>query len=320
MYCEHSIDELSKPQISRLLNGHGVRVRHGGHHHIQLSHDQSKKHHKTAMHGKGYTINFDPFQIANHQHLRGGSLSYDKFANNPNVKRIAAAATDRAVKEIGGSLSYDKFANNPNIKRIASAATDRAVKGIAGGSLSYDKFANNPNVKRIAAAATDRAVKEIGGSLSYDKFANNPNVKRIAAAATDRAVKEIGGSLSYDKFANNPNVKRIAAAATDRAVKGIAGGSVNRINKFNRWTGALGQAYQGIARAVAPVAKPIFQAGTEAAVSYINPTPEDLLMQSMGGGIRKRGRPRKHGGALHQSGSTGGKVHRKKKHGLLFDL
>ena len=272
MYSEHGIDTLSKSQISRLLNGHAVRVKHGGIHRIKLSHEQSKKYHKSAMHGKGFNLHLDPFQISDHQHLRGGELSYDKFANNPNIKRIASAATDRAVKGIAGSgLSYDKFANNPNIKRIASAATDRAVKGIAGGSLSYDKFANNPNIKRIA------------------------------------------------------------SAATDRAVKGIAGGSVNRINKFNRWTGALGQAYQGVARAVAPVAKPIFHAGTEAAVSYINPTPEDLIMQSMGGSIRKRGRPRKmhgsalhqsgsSGGAMHQSGSTGGKVHRKKKHGLLFDL
>ena len=143
-----------------------------------------------------------------------------------------------------------------------------------------------------------------GGSLSYDKFANNPNVKRIASAATDRAVKEIGGSLSYDKFANNPNVKRIAAAATDRAVKGIAGGAVNRINKFNRWTGALGGVYQGIAHAVKPVAQPVFGAMSDSAVGYINPTPQQQLMDSlMGEGVKKnRGRPRKNGGALVSAG------------------
>ena len=71
MYTLHTIKALSKPQISRLLNGHGVRVSHGSHHKIHLSHEQSKKHHKASRDGKGYTLHFDPYQMAQHQHLRG---------------------------------------------------------------------------------------------------------------------------------------------------------------------------------------------------------------------------------------------------------
>jgi len=239
MYIPTALAKLSVAQISRLLNGHGVRVKHGDHHQVELSQEQTKKLHRAHAKGSATTLVLDPFQIAQHQHLRGGSLSYDKFANNPNVKRIASAATDRAVKAIAGSgLSYDKFANNPNVKRIASAATDRAVKAIAGSGLSYDKFANNPNVKRIA------------------------------------------------------------SAATDRAVKGIAGSGVNRINKFKRWTGALGEAYQGIAHAVKPVAQPVFQAMSQEAVDQINPSASDIVMNRMlGVGVKKVGRRR--GGYLH---------------------
>ena len=141
-YHEQGIEALSKSQVSKLLNGHSVRIKHGIDHAIKLSEEHSKKLHRAGTKGKGITIQLDPYAIEHNQHLRhGGSLSYDKFANNPNVKRIASAATDRAVKEIGGSLSYDKFANNPNVKRIAAAATDRAVKGIAGGAVNrINKF------------------------------------------------------------------------------------------------------------------------------------------------------------------------------------
>jgi len=208
MYIPTALAKLSVAQISRLLNGHGVRVKHGDHHQVELSQEQTKKLHRAHAKGSATTLVLDPFQIAQHQHLRGGSLSYDKFANNPNVKRIASAATDRAVKAIAGS------------------------------------------------------------------------------------------GLSYDKFANNPNVKRIASAATDRAVKGIAGSGVNRINKFKRWTGALGEAYQGIAHAVKPVAQPVFQAMSQEAVDQINPSASDIVMNRMlGVGVKKVGRRR--GGYLH---------------------
>ena len=117
-YLEQGIEALSKSQIGKLLNGHSVRIKHGIEHAIKLSEEHSKKLRRAGMKGKGITIQLDPYAIEHNQHLRrGGSLSYDKFANNPNVKRIASAATDRAVKEIGGSLSYDKFANNPNVKK-----------------------------------------------------------------------------------------------------------------------------------------------------------------------------------------------------------
>ena len=72
MYHKISIAKLSKSQISKLLNGHRVRVKHGHGHEIHVSHEQHKKiisaHHK----GKAHTIQFDPFQMEmeHHKHLR----------------------------------------------------------------------------------------------------------------------------------------------------------------------------------------------------------------------------------------------------------
>jgi hypothetical protein len=72
MYHEIGIERLSPSQVSKLLNGHRVRVKHGNGHKIHASQEQHKKivsaHHK----GKAHTMQFDPYQIAQHQHLREG--------------------------------------------------------------------------------------------------------------------------------------------------------------------------------------------------------------------------------------------------------
>ena len=78
MYHKINIKKLSPNQISKLLNGHRIRVKHGEGHEIHASEEQHKKimraHHKKAS----STIQFDPFQQHEHQHLRhghgGGSL------------------------------------------------------------------------------------------------------------------------------------------------------------------------------------------------------------------------------------------------------
>jgi hypothetical protein len=71
MYHKIGIQRLSPTQISKLLNGHRVRVKHGSGHEIHASAEQHKKimtaHHK----GKAHTLQFDPYQMAQHQHMRG---------------------------------------------------------------------------------------------------------------------------------------------------------------------------------------------------------------------------------------------------------
>ena len=89
----------------------------------------------------------------------------------------------------------------------------------------------------------------------------------------------------------------------------------NKLKHAQQVMDFLGHNYQGIAHAVKPVAKPIFGALTNKAVNAINPVQQlDSLGNSIkhlfGGAVRKRGRPRKvkAGGALRQSGSTGGSM------------
>ena len=65
-YIPQGIAKLSPAQISRLLNGHGVRVHHGSHHKIHLSHEQHKKFRRAHAKGQATTITFDPFQKQMH--------------------------------------------------------------------------------------------------------------------------------------------------------------------------------------------------------------------------------------------------------------
>ena len=66
MYYEVGIQKLSDNQLSKLRNGHPVRVKLGNHHKICLSIQQLKKLHKAHKKGSASTITFDPYQLEAH--------------------------------------------------------------------------------------------------------------------------------------------------------------------------------------------------------------------------------------------------------------
>ena len=66
MYYKIGISQLSPNQLSRLRNGHPVRVKLGSSHHIHLSAPQMKKLHVSHKKGSAYTVIFDPHQAQQH--------------------------------------------------------------------------------------------------------------------------------------------------------------------------------------------------------------------------------------------------------------
>ena len=112
MYHKASISPLSGTQISKILNGHSVRVSPGNKHDIELSKEQFKKFSKAHKNGKAMTLTMDPYQIQNHQHLRG-SGNVKKNARG-NAKRLITAATDRAIRSISGGnvMQHQKTVEN----------------------------------------------------------------------------------------------------------------------------------------------------------------------------------------------------------------
>jgi len=66
MYQTIGIAKLSNNQLSRLCNGHPVRVKLGNSHKIALNVQQLKKLHTASKKGSALTITFDPYQKEAH--------------------------------------------------------------------------------------------------------------------------------------------------------------------------------------------------------------------------------------------------------------
>ena len=97
--------------------------------------------------------------------------------------------------------------------------------------------------------------------------------------------KGIGGNITLTA---KDSGKRLLVGSTDRALQGIEGSGVNRLNKANRWEQF----------ANATLRDGIDTAGKAARVYHDSTGP----MAQMGFGLKKRGRPRKSGGALYPAG------------------
>ena len=133
MYHKVKVGQLSNPQISRLLNGHGVRVYDGSNHEIELSKEQLKKFMKAREKGKAITLTMDPFQMQNHQFLRGsggGSGNLIKTSKG-SAKRLITSATDRLIRALEGSGNIKATAKDSG-KKLIVAGTDRAIRAIEG--------------------------------------------------------------------------------------------------------------------------------------------------------------------------------------------
>ena len=66
MYQKVGIQKLSSNQISKLRNGHPIRMKLGNAHNVQLTSQQIKKLQKASKTGSATTITFDPYQVEAH--------------------------------------------------------------------------------------------------------------------------------------------------------------------------------------------------------------------------------------------------------------
>jgi len=273
MYHKASISPLSSTQISKILNGHSVRVSAGNGHDIELSKEQFKKLAKAQKTGKGMTLTMDPFQMQNHQYLRGsGNL---KRTARGSAKRLIISATDRAVRAIGGNITATAKDSG---KAVITASGDRAVRAIEGSGVNrlnkanrWEQFANSTVRDGIdTAGKAARVYYDSSNPMAQMGFGFGGN---ITATAKDSG-------------------KAVITASGDRAVRAIEGSGVNRLNKANRWEQFANSTLRD----------GIDTAGKAARVYYDSTNP----MAQMGFGLRKRKAPKrrrsKSGGALYPAG------------------
>ena len=160
MYHKAGVSQLSNTQISRLLNGHGVRVSHGSNHEIELSKEQLKKYMKAHEKGKAITITLDPFQIQNHQFLRGSGSGgssggavgrvnkYNKWLDTLGARPVVEAGMSKAASSISGGAvgrrkKFNKWVETLGARPVIDAGMNAATQAItSGGKINRLKKAN----------------------------------------------------------------------------------------------------------------------------------------------------------------------------------
>ena len=155
MYHPVKIEGLSKQQISRLLNGHPVRVRHGSTHTIHVSKEQHKKLVKASSKGSGLNLTLDPFQIHEHQHLRGEGIR-------------------GAIKKVGHFVKHHKEAFRP----LASALKQSGHNAIADASMYALENGVDPSLVHAYGGLGHAAIS--GGS--FKSFVRSPGMKVVRKA------------------------------------------------------------------------------------------------------------------------------------------
>jgi len=152
MYHKVKIGQLSHTQISRLLNGHGIRVSHGSNHEIELSKEQLKKYMKAHEKGKAMTLTLDPFQMQSHQHLRGcgsgGSSGsgvnhvkkFNRWVDTIGARPVIDAGMSKSASTINGMgvnhvKKFNRWVETIGARPVIDAGMSHAASTINGFGL-----------------------------------------------------------------------------------------------------------------------------------------------------------------------------------------
>lgn len=260
MYTPTGIQQLSAKQISRLLNGHGVRVKHGSHHKVHLSSEQHKKliraHHK----GAGVTLVLDPYQIEHHQCMRGeGVMSSLKKAYG-HAKTIAG----HAKKAVGHATSFyqaHKQELEPYAQMAKKAASHKATALHARAAPHLQRHLGEEFGSHLASHAHQSALHaieqagEVQDPLSqYPMVMGEEQMTEIEQAGEGlRRRRRRGGALNLKKigqtiksgvsklgsmavskardFANSPQGKAMIADASNAALMAAMSGAGMKLVK-----------------------------------------------------------------------------------------
>ena len=165
MYYRISIDKLSPNQLSRLRNGHPVRVKHGSSHHIHLTASQIKKFSSASRKGKSVTVTFDPHQAEQHASGLMGDIAKGvkaafhrhKHLLNP-VIRVAKGYAHRGVAK-ASKYAHEKIEDFPEFQQGHGIKKHYKGKGVFGGVFNGAAGLSN----LIGGPGSDEASKVLSG-------------------------------------------------------------------------------------------------------------------------------------------------------------
>ena len=237
-YIKHHIGKLSPQQISKVLNGHAIRMEGGGHHVVNLSIEQSKKLHRAHMHGKAVSIRFDPFQIHHHQHLRGGATLRDIGSNfydrkipdelKPGMESLGQSALGMAgfglrkrgrPKKLKGGATLKDQANNfydrkiPDELKPGLESLGQSALGMAGFGLKRGRPRKHKTTGKGFFDDMASGFRSIGNDMTETIF------KPMARDAIDYGVPAAVGALTT--MSGNPEFAPITSYAASKATPSI---------------------------------------------------------------------------------------------------
>jgi len=210
MYHKVKVGQLSNTQISRLLNGHGIRVSNGSNHEVELSKEQIKKFMKAREKGKAMTLTMDPFQMQNHQYLRGsgGGTGNLTKTSKGSAKRIITSATDRLIRALEGSGTDGNLIRTvkDSGKRLIVSGTDRAIRAIEGSGIGGNiKATAKDSGKRLIVSGTDRAIRAIEGS-GVNRLKKAQRWEQFANATVRDGIDTVGKAARVYRAATKPTL------------------------------------------------------------------------------------------------------------------
>jgi hypothetical protein len=176
MYHKASIAPLSSTQISKVLNGHSVRISAGNGHDIELSKEQLKKFARAQKTGKGMTLTMDPFQMQNHQHLRGSGVGrrkkFNKWVDTLGARPVIESGMSKAASTISGSgvgrrKKFNKWVDALGAKPVIEAGMSKAASTISGSGVGrrnkFNKWVDTLGARPVIESGMSKAASTISG-------------------------------------------------------------------------------------------------------------------------------------------------------------
>jgi hypothetical protein len=174
------------------------------------------------------------------------------------------------MRLIGSGVSrtkkYNNWVDTLGARQVIDAGMSKGASSISGMGVSrskkYNKWVDTLGARPVIDAGMSSATRAISGS-GYMRDAHNRMLMPDARKASSKYGPGIGNTEIEDDEYDGPL---------------YLGSGVSRRKKYNKWTDTLG-------------ARPVIDAGMSSATRAIS-----------GFGLKKRGRPRKSGGALYPAG------------------
>lgn len=156
MYHQIGIDKLSENQLSRLRNGHSVRVKMGSHHKIHLSVPQLKKLHTAHKNGKASTITFDPYQIEAHGSGVFGDIARKAkaFVQKYHLQDIVNPVIHKAKRVGHHAVNRASHYAHSQLNRLQPIEGNGLFGGVLSGAAGLSNLIGGPG--------SDEASKVLG--------------------------------------------------------------------------------------------------------------------------------------------------------------